>query len=90
MSGPIEKLEIADEHIPDWMQTLREGGFTDDEIDSMLSRLNKTYATQKNREYVNKELNKMDVEIQKRRGEPLTEEEKEGLRAGIESRFKSI
>ncbi len=69
------------------MQMLREGGFTDAEIDGMLSHLNETYAGLKKNEYIEKELQKMNEEILKRRGVGLTEKERADLRAGIETRL---
>lgn len=83
-----ERISVPDHDVPGWIQILREGGFTDQEIDSMLSNLNVTYREIKEGELVNKELGKMDEEIRNRRGTGLTEDEKELLRKGIESRFK--
>ncbi len=84
----IEKLTIPDEDVPGWMQTLREGGFTDTEIDSILSNLNSTYSHEKRKGYIEAELLKMGNEIYERRGTPLSEQEKKDLKEGIESRFR--
>lgn len=81
-------VSIPDDDVPGWLETLREGGFSESEIDSIMSHLNETYAGVKMNEAVEKELRKMDAEITNRRGTPLTDEEKKSLRAGIESRFK--
>ena len=47
-----EKITIPDDDMPGWMQTLREGGFSDAEIDSILSHLNSTYGGMKRREFI--------------------------------------
>jgi hypothetical protein len=39
----IEKIRIPDEDMSGWMQTLREGGFNDQELDSIFVYLNKAY-----------------------------------------------
>ena len=83
------KVSIPDSDMPGWLKTLREGGLTDAEIDSCLSHLNATYGEIKNKEFVEKELSRMDDEIIRRRGFGLTNEEKESLRQGIVSRFKT-
>ena len=70
------------------MQTLREGGFTDQEIDSILSHLNPTYAGIKQKEYIEREFLKMDEEIKKRRGTGFTFEEADRIKKDIESRLK--
>ncbi|MBS3902944.1 MAG: hypothetical protein KGZ30_01045 [Anaplasmataceae bacterium] len=86
-TGKIEKVSIPDNDMPGWINVLREGGLNDEEINTMLSRLNQTYATLKEQEVVDRELQRMDAEIEERRGSGLTEEEREALRAGIQSRF---
>lgn len=84
----IERIKIPDDDMPGWINTLREGGFSDNEIDTILTNLNKTYANIKNNQYIEKELSKMNEEIEKRRGYSLTDEEKESLKKGIASRIK--
>lgn len=86
-SEKMEKINVPDEDVPGWLQTLREGGFTDVEINSIMSHLNETYAGFQKDVAVNKELEKMDGEIRARRGFSLSNEEKTKLREGIESRF---
>ncbi len=83
----IEKISIPNDDVPGWMQTLREGGFTDEEIDTMLVHLNPTYAGEKQKVAIEQELTKMNNEITLRRGYPLSDEEKANLKKGIESRF---
>lgn len=84
----IEKGSIPDKEVPQWIQILREGGLTNEEIDTMLSHLNPVYGELKQEEFINRELQKMVREVETRRGSPLAEEEKTGLQEGIQSRFK--
>lgn len=88
----IQKITIPDDDMPGWIKTLHEGGFSSEQIDAILSHLNATYEGKKREEYVNKELSKMEAEVAGRRGRGFTEEEKEEIKRGIESRFniKSI
>ena len=83
----IEKITIPDDDMVGWIKVLHEGGFSDEEIDSILSHLNSTYAGLKKEEFINEELNKMDGEIKNRRGIGLSESEREKLKAGIKSRL---
>lgn len=87
MQQKIEKISIPDEHMLDWMQTLRKGGFTNEEIDSIFSHLNTTYAGIKKKEYVDREIQNMKDEVKKRSGRELTLEEINKIREGIESRW---
>jgi len=84
----IQKITIPDDDMSDWIKTLYAGGFTDAEIDSILSHLNATYVGKKREGYVNQELSKMEAEISKRRGYGFSDKEKTAIREGIESRFR--
>ena len=48
MNGPIS---IPDDSILEWMKTLREGGFDDKEIDSILLNLNNEYLKNKGEKF---------------------------------------
>lgn len=89
MQDEIERIRIPDEDMPGWIQTLRETGFSDKEIDSILRNLNSTYAGLKKEEFVVRELKKMEEEVSKRRGSGFTEQERIEMKKGIESRFSS-
>ena len=88
MVEKIEKLRIPDDDMPGWIQTLREGGFNDEEIDFIMSNLNKTYDRLKKNEFIEQELRRMEEEIKNRRGFGLNIDERRALRESIESRFK--
>ena len=82
----IVKTRIPNEEIGPWMQTLRDGGFTDREIDMILSNLNAEYRKAKNPHFVEEELGRLKRHFFKEHHRILTAEEIEYLRKGIQSR----
>ncbi|MDP2934270.1 MAG: hypothetical protein Q8N59_00645 [bacterium] len=84
----IVKARILDEDLPGWIGTLKDGGFTQEEIDMIVSRLNKTYLEERKPEMVERELKKLKKQFFEEYGKILTPEEIDYLKAGIESRFK--
>jgi hypothetical protein len=87
-----EKASIPDSDMEGWISTLREAGFSDKELDSILSRLNRTYAEQKGKphieERIEEDLKEIDTKTKERRGHGLTEEEKEYFRHSIRTRYE--
>ena len=86
--GKIEKVRIPDEDMPGWIETLRKGGFSDEEMDLILENLNPTYKKMKNPDFVEKELESLKDCLFKRLGRSLTKEEIDHLKKGIESRLE--
>ncbi|MDP2934642.1 MAG: hypothetical protein Q8N59_02685 [bacterium] len=84
----IVKARIPDEDLPGWIGTLKDGGFTQEEIDLVISGLNTTYLKERKPEMVERELVKLMREFREEKGTLLTPEEIDYLKAGIESRFK--
>lgn len=82
----IERTKIPDRYVPSWMQTLREGGFSDEEIDVMLSRLNVEYAKGRGIDVVEKELERIENDLLKTHERTLTKEQREYLRKSIADR----
>lgn len=76
----IEKIRIPDEEVQEWMKTLREGGFTDEEMDFMLMRLNKTYAQVKGKEDFERTLEELKKYVSTEYGKILTPEQIEDFR----------
>lgn len=81
------RAQIPDNDMPGWIQTLREGGFTDEEMDRMFIHLNKEYAKQKGADVVEHELKKVEEEFIAKSGRYLNEDEKEYFRKGIQERL---
>lgn len=84
----IEKITIPDEDVPNWLKALKEGGLSEEEIDSFLERKNKGYFEAKHPNYIEDELNKIKEEYFRKYHKVLTKEEEEYFRKGIESRLK--
>ena len=71
-----------------WMQSLREGGFTDKEMDEILSHLNKTYAKAKGLDAVTKALEEYEIHLKRDHGVSLTEEQRKRLYRIIEKKLE--
>ena len=82
-----DKAQIPDNDMPGWIQTLREGGLTDEEIDKMLIHLNKESAKQKGADVVEQELKKVEEEFVAKSGRYLNKDEKEYFKKGIRERL---
>lgn len=87
-SIPIEKITIPDSDALGWIETLRQGGFSQGEIEGIMSHLNKTY-----REKINPKENRIDEELKRiedhlflQYGQKTTPERREYLRKAISER----
>ena len=85
--GQIEKISIPDDAMMGWMETMKDSGLSQDELDSFFTQLNATYAKEKGIIDVEAELKKIESYILKEHGRQLTKEEREYMRAGILSRY---
>lgn len=85
--GNIERVRIPDDDAGNWLASLREGGFTDEEIDYIMSHLNQTYAEHKGIDIVEDELSRIEHYIFQKEGRRLSEAQKAHLREGIRMRF---
>lgn len=85
----IESISIPDSDILGWMQVLREGGLSQEEIDQFLARLNATYreGLDPMSPEVERELDALVAHIENH-GNTVTEEQRAYLRRGIEERLR--
>lgn len=83
----ITKVRIPDEAMPDWIKTLHEAGFSDEEMDYVFRHLNKEYFKLKGGKVIEQELKAMEDYFKKEYGRVLTPEQKEYFRKNIEDRF---
>lgn len=81
------KWGIPDDDMVNWINTLREGGFTEEEIDEMMVYLNAEYAKAKGEEVVNKKIRKLEKEIRDNEGKILNYVERGRLK---EELFKGL
>lgn len=86
----ITKLRIPDEDIPGWLQVLREGGFDDKEIDSILVYLNKTYRDLRGGRVIEEEIKEVEKYLQRKYKKYLNDEQREYLKKGIELKFEEL
>lgn len=77
MQEKIGKAKIPDEAMPEWITTLHEAGFSDQEIDSILGALNYTYGVKKLPKEKREQLERMVEDSESGQGRKLTPEEKE-------------
>lgn len=82
----IERVKIPDDDIPGWVQVLREGGFSNEEIDGMLSQLNIEYAKGAMADVVEEELKRVEQYLRDTHGRILTRKQREYLRENIANR----
>jgi len=88
----VMKIKVPDKDMLGWIETLRNGGMSDEQINSVLSYLNRTYAEQKrlpNIDIIDEKLEQLEEYLFKTYGRELSEEQRAYLRKGIESRFKN-
>lgn len=85
MEKPKEKhkLKIPDDDLPNWMQTLHEGGFSFEEIDSMFTKLNTTWREKKIDELAEQGLEELEKKTIASRGRGFTREERDYFRGAI-------
>ncbi len=90
--GEIEKVHIPDEDMIEWIKTLHEAGFSEEEMDSMLSHLNLSYAEKKGIDtdvVVEEELKKIEDYLLKRYNRPMTPARRDYFRKVIEGKIKN-
>lgn len=74
----IEKVSIPDEDMRGWMETLREGGFSEEEMSAMMVYLNQTYRNIQGPSMVEGEIQKIkDALVQERKYYMNQDQEKE-------------
>lgn len=84
----IEKVSIPDDDMVNWIKTLRTGGFSEEEIDSMMMRLNKSYFNLKGRQSIEGELEKIKKEWLEKNKQTMSSAQEEYFRKGLELRLK--
>lgn len=82
----IIKITLPDDDMVGWIKVLREGNFSQEEIDLILSHLNETYKIENNP--VEKELKRIKKDLREKHGRVLTSEQEEYMRKSIEGRKK--
>ena len=76
-------LKIPDDEVRGWMELFRKAGFSGEEIDSMMVKLNDEFAHQKLKDDIAGELAWFDTIMQQQKGRPMTEEERSELTGAL-------
>ena len=76
----IEKVSIPDEDMKGWMDTLREGGFSEEEMSSMMVYLNQTFRNIQGPSMVEGEIQKIKEALVNERKYHLNEDQEKELR----------
>lgn len=80
----IGALSLPDEDMVGWINVLREAGFSEQEMDTMLSQLNETYAKFKKRDRIIKKMHHVEETLRRNDGGQLSPEEREILKKQLE------
>lgn len=85
---PEVKMSVPDSDAMGWINMLREGGFTQVEIDAIMSHLNKTYRDQKfpKEQRIEQELKRTEEYLFNQYGHKLDDERRAYLRKSISER----
>jgi DNA-binding transcriptional MerR regulator len=87
--GRVERVKIPDRDILNWIKVLKESGISEDEIEKMMVRLNRTFAEAKGIDgLVEKELERIEDYLLREHGRKLSKAQKEYLRESIRERFE--
>ncbi|MBU4369811.1 hypothetical protein KKG58_03575 [Patescibacteria group bacterium] len=84
----IEKVQIPDEDVPNWIKSLQKEGFSSEEMNLVLENLNLTYKKAKNPDFIKQELEKIKKYYKKKHNKILTLEEIEYFKKGIENKLE--
>jgi len=68
----IEKVRVTDEDVLDWIKLLKAEGFSNEEIDNIMSGLNKTYRKKLKPNFIEEELEKIEQEFKEKTGRHLS------------------
>lgn len=83
----ITKISIPDDSMSEWMNVLREGGLSEDEIDAILLHLNKTYKELKAPFIVEREIEKIKEDLIKEYKYYLNDEQEQLIRRELEDKM---
>ena len=85
----IERIRVPDDDVPGWLKTLQDGGFTEEEIQGIMSHLNKAYAesSEQTLAMIEAEVREIVDYIRTKYGRILDPDQVEHLRRGVRERL---
>lgn len=88
LGGEIDRIKIPDEDASNWIKALEEGGFSYDEIDKIMTHLNRTWRMAKKPELVKERMDEIIKNAWAKDKLILNDEEKEELKRKIEAELE--
>lgn len=88
MPSNINRIQIPDDDMVNWIKALHEGGFSTEETDSMMTRLNEKYFDAKGGEIIEKELKEIKKRWKEKYKRGMTRDQEEYFRKGIAIRLR--
>lgn len=79
----ITGLKIPDEDAQNWIDVFRNAGFSNEQVDEIMTRLNDTYMQRRFSDFIERELATVVTILESRAGKGLDENKKELLRQEI-------
>lgn len=86
----IERMQIPDNDAHNWIRTLHEEGFSENEIDFLMSRMNRVYAEKKGIDVVEEEAQAIEDYLRTKYGRVLSADQRHYLRESVKLRFRKI
>jgi len=80
LGGKIERIQIPDEDVRGWMKTLEEAGLDHNEIDEIMTHLNKAWRSSKKPEIIKQRMDDILEDLKVRDNYTPSEDEKEALK----------
>ncbi|HTL39293.1 MAG TPA: hypothetical protein VL306_00560 [Methylomirabilota bacterium] len=87
LDGEIIRMNVPDEEVPSWLQTLQETGFSQEEIDKIMSNLNTEYARALGKERLSARQSELKAYAENKLGRKLTDEEFRGIDMAVRAFF---
>ena len=84
----IDRAQIPDDDAHNWMKTLEEGGFTYDEIDKIMTHLNKTWRLAKKPELVKERMGRIIADAWSKEKLVFSDEEKAEIKRRVEEELE--
>lgn len=86
----IERMKIPDSDAHNWIRTLHEEGFSETEIDYLMSRMNSLYADKRGINVVEEEAQAIEDYLRTQYGRVLSPDQRHYLRESVKLRFRKI
>ena len=83
-------MQIPDDDVPNWIQTLQEGGMSAEEIDVIMSRLNKNYLVQRFNGFIEEQIQHAVEDIERHTGKGMSDERREFIKAELVKYLQSM